>query len=146
MSTTEGLAARAKAALEGITDGPWRHCTAPSNDSDETHAEWLAGSLIGGGEELHVLIAESPDPKFAYIVPAVTGDGPTSSRNAEFISEARQLVPDLLAEVVKLRARIEIIRCLSSANANASHVIGDVCREKAWLDILAVVEQEWPRG
>ncbi|MGX9669944.1 hypothetical protein [Mycobacterium sp. HM-7] len=140
------LTERTKAALEGVTKGPWRHCTAPSNDSDETHAEWLAGTLIGQGEELHVLIAESPDPKFAYIVPAVTGDGPSSSRNAEFIAGARQLVPELLAEVVKLRARIEIIRCLSSANANAFHVIGDVCREKAWLDILAVIEQESPRG
>lgn len=143
---SDNLIERTKAALDGITDGPWQHCTAPSNDSDETHAEWLTGTLIGGGEELHVLIAESPEPKFAYIVPAVTGDGPTSSRNAEFIAEARQLVPELLDEVAKLRTRIEIIRCLSSANANAFHVIGDVCREKAWLDILAVIERELPRG
>lgn len=63
------------------------------------------------------------------------------------------LVPELVSEIERLqaqnvimRARIETIKCLSSANANASHVIGDGCREKAWLDILAIIEQEWPRG
>lgn len=96
---------RAKASLEGVTEGPWQHCTAPSNDSDESHAEWLAGTLLGDGEALHVLIAESPDPKFAYIVPVVTGDGPTSARNAEFIAAARQLIPELVAEIERLEAQ-----------------------------------------
>lgn len=100
---SEDILDRARAALEGITDAPWTHHTAPSEGSTETHAEYLAGSLIGEGEALHVLTAASPDPKFAYVVPAVTGDGPTSNRNAEFIAAARDLVPELVAEVERLR-------------------------------------------
>ena len=100
------LVERAKAALEGITEGPWDHRTAPHPDSGETHAEYLAGSLINSGEPLHVLIAESAEPQFAYIVPAVTGDGPMSERNAEFIAAARTLVPELVAEVEKLRSQL----------------------------------------
>ncbi|TDO18151.1 hypothetical protein EV580_1333 [Mycobacterium sp. BK086] len=91
------LVDRTKAALEGITPAPWERRTAPHDDT-ETHAQFMAGTLVGG-EQLHVLIAESPDPKYAYIVPAVTGDGPTSERNAEFIAAARTLVPELLSEV-----------------------------------------------
>jgi len=95
---------RAKASLEGVTEGPWDHRIAPSNDSEESHAEWLAGTLCGEGRELHVVIAESPEPRYAYIVPAAVGDGPTSDRNAEFIAASRQLVPELIAEVERLEA------------------------------------------
>lgn len=98
---------RARASLEGVTEGPWDHRTAPSNDGDESHAEWLAGTLLGDGEALHVLIAESPDPKFAYIVPVVTGDGPTSARNAEFIAAARQLVPELIDRLERVEALLQ---------------------------------------
>lgn len=104
---------RAKAALAGVTPGPWAHHIAPSADSHETHAEYLAGTLIGTGEPLHVLTAQSPEPKFAYVVPATTGDGPTSAINAEFISAARSLIPELVAEVEKLRmAEVERLRVL----------------------------------
>jgi len=97
------LVERAKAVLEGITAGPWEHATAPHPDERATHAEWLAGTLIGEGEALHVLTAASDEPRFAYVVPAVTGDGPTSARNAEFIAAARTLVPELVAEVERQR-------------------------------------------
>lgn len=97
---------RAKAALEGVTPGPWEHRTAPheADDSSAAHEEWLAGTLIRSGEPLHVLIAESNQPQFAYIVPAVTGDGPTSATNADFVAAARSLVPELVAEIERLRA------------------------------------------
>ncbi|MCG5431212.1 hypothetical protein LV457_02765 [Mycobacterium sp. MYCO198283] len=109
--TPDDIVTRAHQALEGITEGPWEHRTAPHRDDDEMpvsaadKAEWQNGTLIGDGEPLHVLIAASPDPEFAYIVPALTGDGPTSERNAEFIAAARTLLPELVAEVKRLRPR-----------------------------------------
>lgn len=94
---------RAKQALVGVTEGPWDHHIAPSEGSTETPAGYLALTLIGDGEPLHVLTAQSPEPKFAYVVPAVTGDGPTSAVNADFIAAARSLVPELVAEIERLR-------------------------------------------
>lgn len=94
---------RAKAALEGITPAPWTHHVSTPEDTGESHAEWQANTLIGDGEPLHVLAAASDDDRFAYIVPAITGDGPTSGRNADFIAAARTLMPELVAEVEKLR-------------------------------------------
>lgn len=103
------IAERAKALLDGVTPGPWEHRIGPD---DETHSEYCTKTLINSGEPLHVLIAESPDPKFAYVVPAITGDGPTSARNAEFIAAARTLVPELIAEVERLQsaAKTEVER------------------------------------
>lgn len=101
---TDDLIDRAKTALEGVTEGPWEHCVGPD---DETPTEYSARTLTGSGEPIHVLIADSPDPKFAYIVPAITGDGPTSARNAQFIAAARTLLPELLAEVERLRGAFD---------------------------------------
>lgn len=92
-----------------MTPGPWAHRLAPHDYNPELpvatadKAQWQADTLIGDGKPLHVLIADSTDPKFAYIVPALTGDGPTSAINAEFIAAARDLVPELVAEVERLR-------------------------------------------
>lgn len=97
------IVTRARELLAGITPGPWEHRFSTPEDTGESHAEYQAGTLIGDGEPLHVLIAPSADPKFAYIVPAITGDGPTSSDNAEFIAAAPQLVADLTDGVEKLR-------------------------------------------
>lgn len=100
-----GVVERAKAALAGVTPGPWEHHIAPHEDSAETPAEYMANSLIGDGEPLHALTAPSPDPKFAYVVPALTGDGPTSAINAEFIAQSRTLVPELI-EAVEMRDKV----------------------------------------
>lgn len=110
---------RAKVALEGVTPGPWVHCTAP-HPEEVSHAEWLDGTLIGEGEPLHVITAASPDPKFAYIVPAVTGDGPTSAINAEFIAAAPDLVRELVAEVERLRP---FSRCPGCGSIHTSAVL-----------------------
>lgn len=103
----DDVVARAKAALAGVTPGPWVHHIAPHGDDQATHAEWLAETLTGEGEQLHVLTAESTEPRFAYIVPAVTGDGPTSAINAEFIAAARSLIPELVAALEKVKALAE---------------------------------------
>lgn len=96
----DNLIEQAEKLLDGITPGPWEQRIGPA---DETHSEYFDGTLIGSGEPLHLVIAPSTVDEFAYIVPAITGDGPTSSRNAEFIAAAPTLVADLLAEVKRLR-------------------------------------------
>lgn len=100
---SDDLIERAKAALAGVTPGPWTHHTAPSEHSDETPAQYCANTLAGNGDPVHLLTASSPDPNLAYVVPALTGDGPTSAINAEFIAQARELVPALIAEVERVR-------------------------------------------
>lgn len=135
---------RAKAALEGVTDGPWKHCTAPHEYDDALpvatvdKAKWLADTLIGDGEPLHVLITDSPDPKFAYTVPALTGDGPTSERNAQFIAQARTLVPELVAEVERVKSAAktlgEIIesQCRMALDATGLHHLIDETGDGDW--------------
>lgn len=103
---------RAKAALEGITPGPWTHHVSTPEDTGESHAQWQANTLIGDGEPLHVLTAATDDDRYAYIVPAITGDGPTSARNADFIASARGLMPELVDEVEQLRAHVNVARAV----------------------------------
>lgn len=90
------------------TPAPWSTRTAPADDSEETKAEYLAGSLSTDdpGAALYVLIADTDRDGLAYVLPAVTGDGPTSEANARFIEAARTAVPRLVAEVRELRAQV----------------------------------------
>lgn len=90
-----------EARVEASTSGPWEHLTAPAKGDPSTKAEWMAHTLAGD-DRLHVLTA-SGERGYAYIVPAVTGDGPTSAANADFIAHAREDVPTLVAEVRRLR-------------------------------------------
>lgn len=139
---------RSKAALEGITEGPWEHRVGPE---DETPAEYFNGTLINSGEPLHVLIAPSVEPQFAYVVPAITGDGPGSARNAEFIAQARTLVPELVAEIERLRATVEQVRELADGwmadagpESKAHNVFGEqvVTVKFAAESILAALEAD----
>ena len=106
---------QAKAALEGVTEGPW----------DVVSGAW--------GNVWHF-----PDEGTPTVVVRLGG---MSEPDAEFIAAARSLVPDLVAEVEKLRGAIETIRFLAKRHANAFHVGGDYWRQRAWLDILAVIER-----
>jgi hypothetical protein len=93
-----------KTRAEAATPGPWNPAIAPHPDSAQTHAEYLVASLCNEGRPLWVAWAENPtDDGFAYVVPAVTGDGPTSEANADFVAHAREDVPWLIAEVERLR-------------------------------------------
>lgn len=77
---------RAKALLEGVTEGPW-----------------FWNVLADGAEEL---ITESDITTRVLLVRANL-TGPTMSmQDAGFIAGARDLVPELVAEVERLRAQI----------------------------------------
>ncbi|AVO21766.1 hypothetical protein SEA_JEON_63 [Mycobacterium phage Jeon] len=67
------VVARAKAALEGVTEGPWTW----------THG-MDARAMVLGPDNLRVKLE--------------------GYRDAEFIAQARTLVPELVAEVERLRA------------------------------------------
>lgn len=133
---------RANAALAGVTPGPWTHHIAPSENSDETPAQYCANTLVGNGDPVHVLTAASPDPKFAYIVPALTGDGPTSAINADFIAQARDLVPELIAEVERVRSACKALgEVLHSINrmvldiTGLHHMIDDESGDGDWAAV-----------
>lgn len=76
------VVSRASHLLEGITEGPW------------TWDEWPNRNEIG-----------SPDGQLLAITPSVLARE-QSSLDARFLAEARQLVPDLVAEVERLRAEL----------------------------------------
>ncbi|AXN53038.1 hypothetical protein PBI_HOMINES_52 [Mycobacterium phage Homines] len=86
---------RAKAALEGVTEGPWTW----------THG-MDARAMVLGPDNLRVKLE--------------------GYRDAEFIAQARTLVPELVAEVERLRPRvIETVEELDS------------------LPTLSIVRDEW---
>lgn len=79
-----------RALAEVATEGEWEYATAPAEGrSLDLKAEYLRGTLADNGEPIHLLIVRTPNhPKFVYIVPALTGDGPTSEANARWIAAA----------------------------------------------------------
>jgi hypothetical protein len=86
------------------TPGPWHPATAPAEGSDETHAEYLVNSLRPDeGRPLWVAWAEPADihdgDDVAYVVPVVTGDGPTSEANARYVAVLHDTAPRLTAAV-----------------------------------------------
>lgn len=89
------VVARAKAALEGITPGPWesiyhQHDTSYPSDTCNVITE-RTGDLV----------AEVDDESRGYEEPH--GE---FGRDAAFIAAARSLVPELLAEVERLRQMV----------------------------------------
>lgn len=94
MTDPRQILAEIQERADAATPGTWQRRTAPL--PGESKAEWLAGTCHGD-EPLQVLISQSDDPRYTYLVPALTGDGPTSVANAEFIASARADVPRLVA-------------------------------------------------
>jgi len=113
------------ARSEAATPGPWEHLTAPAEDDTSSLAEWMADTLTGG-ERLHVLTAAGQG-EYAYIVPALTGDGPAAPANADFIAHAREDVPALVTAVRGLRAEREEAR----EEATWATLAADTQRERA---------------
>lgn len=108
MTETKNLASEARAALDAITPGPWEPATAPAHGSDETPAEYVAATLRPDSALLYVVCAPSPDPeRWAYVLPAITGDGPTSRANAAFIAAAPDLVRRMAAALDEADAALE---------------------------------------
>ncbi|QBP31182.1 hypothetical protein SEA_ARGIE_65 [Mycobacterium phage Argie] len=89
---------RAKAALEGTTEGPWLYIPGGSEDAlVVSEGEREPNAITVGGVSFH--------PGLHVAVDLRDGD-------AEFIAQARTLVPELIAEVERLRAQETRIRAL----------------------------------
>lgn len=111
-----------EARAEAATDGPWNFAYAPNPEAgDETKAEYLANTCDPNSPE-PLWVCWTPDPEGGsddYVIPALTGDGPTSRSNVEFIAHARDDVPALVdavrtltAENERLRGKVERVEAL----------------------------------
>jgi len=104
---------RAKAALEGVTEGPWEaiyHHHDTSYPSDVYHViTERTGDLVAVADD-ESRSYEEPHGKFG--------------RDAHFIAASRTLVPELLAEVERLRGALNEVRALADDAAG-----------KGWRDL-----------
>ena len=127
----DDIIARAEAALEGVTDGPWvaeysgeqGNCVIPHDAQSTREAVCTT--------HLYYQVAD-----------------------AEFIAAARQLVPELVAELKTTRAQLETLRAgltrvehFARIQALSERVrTGPAhstyhCEERYWLDLLALIER-----
>lgn len=116
MTAAEYLA-RVDAAAVAATEGPWEFGIAPADGSDETKAEWMAGSLADEGPLYALWVPATVGQPGGFIVPAVTGDGPNAGNNAEFIALSRDAVPRMAAAlraVLALHERPNVPYCSDS--------------------------------
>ena len=84
---TDDVIARATAALEGVTEGPWRTSLLDGIDYED------GSSCIRGGVY----------PSEHGSAPVFLASGGIDRRDARFIAASRTLVPELLAEVERLQ-------------------------------------------
>lgn len=112
------------------TDGPWMFGQ-PDDDCTQTRAEWMDSTAANpdapAAAGLWVAWTRSAD-RPGVLVTCITGDGPTSQENAEFIAHARQDVPWLLAEVERLTGERDRARDLAARlEAQVARVAEAVC-------------------
>jgi hypothetical protein len=119
------------------TPGPWQAATAPAEGSDETHAEYLTNALRPDeGNPLWVAwapVVNGVHNDVEYVVPVVTGDGPTSGDNARYIAAAHEALPQLTAA---LRAVLDLADELERERGS---VQGNVARLFAANGIRAAI-------
>lgn len=124
----EDVVTRAKAALVGIHDGPWKAVN--------------VGNIHWGVSD-----GEHGFPNVVYAQCSYDGYGNGSRQaDARFIAAARSLVPELIAEVERLRTGIHAISAHSRLQAIGTAARGDVIEGRKWADILSVVEPLIERG
>lgn len=88
------LVARAKASLEGVTEGPWETVAVQGNPGYDP----FYGVRSTCEQPRRVVFAQSDWEGY--------GNGSTKA-DAEFIAAARHLVPELIAEIERLQAANE---------------------------------------
>jgi hypothetical protein len=127
ISPPSDLIARAKAALEGVTLGPW---VIPLDETDAYDVPVIdsAGRYI----------CHSPDDGVR---------GGFNRPDAEFVAAARTLVPALVSEIERLREGLVRIENFSRLQALSDRVrtgpaaAGYHSEERYWLDLLAIIER-----
>ena len=95
------VVARAKAALEGVTEGPWNcHDFGHYGDSEPSSIVIYAGDKF----DWHAVC----DGDLLFSTAAWDAQEDTDAR---FVCAARSLIPELVAEVEKLQGVIEYMAC-----------------------------------
>ena len=122
--------------IAAATPAPWNFAPAPNPETGNTKAEYVTGLLTEADDKVWTTFAPDPqgDPE-DYIVPALTGDGPTSEANAAFIANARNLLPLLLAEVRELRARRDDLRRAADALEACPAMLKALAQVQTPLDV-----------
>ncbi|ASZ74453.1 hypothetical protein I5H97_gp079 [Mycobacterium phage Wachhund] len=97
---------RAKAALEGVTEGPWETSVhaMPGATVDEWYVREITHTFDPNMHRLNVLKVRGATHAARQCC------WPPTVADAEFIASARSLVPELIAEVERLRAQETRIR------------------------------------
>ena len=103
---TSDILKRAAEAVKGVTPGPWR--VGPVDDTTVVAAD---------GSEVAAIDGDYNHPDL----------WPMMEANARFIAAARQLVPDLRDEVLRLRADLARV----TAERDAERAVADGLAEKA---------------
>ncbi|ATN88655.1 hypothetical protein SEA_DEMSCULPINBOYZ_60 [Mycobacterium phage Demsculpinboyz] len=107
---------RAKVALEGVAYGPWEFdCSDEGMQAVGGPVVWLGDGDLGFRVEAHY----------------------QDDRNAEFVAQARTLVPELVAEVERLRPRV--IETVEELDALPDFVVVHDRVNTVW-------EKEWHGG
>ena len=99
--TDETLAALAD-LTQAATPAPWTPALVHDATNREARVKYLTETLADGDDaELWTTWAadgeKSPDE--TYLIPAITGNGPTSEANAVFVANARNLIGLLITEI-----------------------------------------------
>jgi len=133
--------------LDKATPGPWERAVAPRADDALSKAEWQERLLLNSDEPLHVVTAKG-DARYAYLVPAITGDGPQSRADADFIAHAREDITLLLAENAQLRAELveEIVQLIES-KANSVYKGPNWQAAEGYMAAARLVRsRDWSKG
>ncbi|AMU78485.1 hypothetical protein SEA_SKINNYPETE_55 [Mycobacterium phage SkinnyPete] len=126
--TMSDVAERAKALLEGVTDGPWLYIPGGSEDAlVVSESEREPNAITVGGVSFH--------PGLHVAVDLRDGD-------AEFIAAARTLVPELVAEVERLReARRDEGRYLVETHNERADLLRENERLRAAIEPIRQLHQ-----
>ncbi len=121
---SDDLITRTENSLEGVTEGPWEVVW------ETEEVEYGAGAryayAIHGPADLGTLESDgcSDDYKerYGHQITEIVG---LSDADAEFFAGSRQLVPELLAEVKKLRAAIAAIKRKAEIGHSQTSILSD---------------------
>lgn len=102
-----------RARLAAASPAPWHFATAPHDPEKETKEEYVTGALNKWIPDAVLWTCWAADPDGGpddYIIPALTGDGPTSYANAVFIANAPTDIAHLLTRVDELQSEVNALR------------------------------------
>lgn len=104
---------------KAATPPPW-DWAGRSFETVEEVKDWLCKMVDYNAENLflhgvgHMVngshMPETVDDVWKFVMPAITGNGPTAEANAKFLSVARSSMPDLVAEVRRLYALEDVLK------------------------------------